>query len=332
MLLVNETPFSAAILTTVLDADRMMASIIARITYVFPEPTPLESSRDVSTRGDLTLSPVQPWPVSLSAWDSPQGSMEEDSPFMRGGVDLFLFGMARAARRVPVAQMEVALRVGDFERRAFVVGERIWIREGRRLVPSSAVPFVELPLTLAYAFGGVDSWDGLELPWPENPTGLGFFVEEAHAEGRALPRIEEPDQPMTSWDQRPTPCGVGFCPKGSTARLRNGTVISDSYEIEGIRPQMFNSAYPRMIAGSVQPGDRVRVEGMLHDATVELTLPAPPFTVRLAFGSTVAKRVPSIDQIGIEVDERRVFVTYRFPFRYTVRAREFRQATMVVEA
>jgi hypothetical protein len=323
VIFINDTPFSAELLSTVIDETRMMASVVARVTYALPEMQP---------SGVAAVPPIaseQPWPVSRAPWDSPQGRMEQDQPFMKEGVDLFLFGQARAPNGVPVSQMAVRFDVGTFTRQANVIGERAWIRDGRNFVPTRPIPFLEMPLTLRHAFGGKSVWDGLEVPYPENPEGLGFCIEEAQVEGKQLPNLEEPSSPMNAWNDRPKICGFGFCPMANADRFRNGTVLNDAYEIVEFRPQIFNAAYPPMIAPDARPGDVVRIEGVVHTGSLQFALPAPPFGIRLEFGSKVFERVPSVDQVGVEVDARRAFITYRFPFRYTVRPRELRQASLV---
>jgi hypothetical protein len=328
MQLVNETALSAELLSTVIDAERMTASLVARLTYAI----------GASPREPLWLAEEQPWKVSPTPWDSPQGKMEQDVPFMKGGVDLFVFGAARAPQGTPVSQMDVTVEVlppeGDarkpFLRRAVVSGKRVWIRrDGVHLVPSAAAAFVEMPLTVANAFGGRSEWDGLDVPWMENPEGTGFVMFEREAEGAPLPHLEEPDAPMKAWEDRPPVCGFGFCPMTSPARFRNGYVISEDFEITDWRPAIFNTAYPPMIAPEARPGDVLRVTGVLHDGPLELLVPPAPATLRLQFGDKIVERTPYVDQIGVEVDARRVFVTYRFPFRYTVRPRELRRATLV---
>jgi hypothetical protein len=326
--LTNETPYSAILLATVIDAERMAASIVLRVTYTFDEGPLL--------RGQLALAPEQVWIVSRKPWESPQGQMEQDLPFMRGGVDLFVFGAARAPRREPVQRMDVDVELlpADAERRVFrrrarVSGKRRWVRDGDKLVPSTAAPFVEIPLILQSAFGGAGQWDGLTVPWADNPAGLGFCMLAAEAEGMPLPHIEEPDGRMSAWNDRPPVCGFGFCPMASTARFMNGYVLSDEHEMMEMKPQLFNAAYPAMIAPEARAGDLLRLSGVLHDGPLELVLPAAPATVRLRFGDTVAERDPFIDQIGVEVDAQRAFITYRFPFRYTIRPRELRQAALL---
>ena len=86
MELVNSTPYPAQIFRTVIDQERIAASVFARLTF------------DIAA-GSLSLSHEQSWPVSAPPWDSPYGPMDSDEVFWKGGVDVFLFGHARSIGR-----------------------------------------------------------------------------------------------------------------------------------------------------------------------------------------------------------------------------------------
>ncbi len=315
----NDTPFPAILPTTVLDEDRMAASLVARVTYAL----------DVSRKKDRLRVAAEPvWKVSHEPLETPHGTLEPETPFLKGGVDLFVFGAARALDREPVTRMEVRVAVGDFVRRAVVTGNRTWLKSATSGVHMSApTKFVEMPLVLANAFGGKGEWDGLAIPWAENPDGKGFVVAEDRAPGKPLPNLEEPDARVTAWDDRPPICGFGFCPQTNRARFREGLVFKDR-TLTDITPRWFNTAFPPMVAPRAAPGDHVEVTGFTHDGSLGFEVPAPPFELHLRFGDKEATRTPVVDGLGIEVDEKRVFVTYRFAFRYVVRARELRQATL----
>jgi len=318
MILVNETSLPAILLSTVIDEERIAASVVVRVTYALGGST-------------LAIADEQTWPVAGAPTKTPHGTMEAETPFMKGGVDLFLFGTARAPKKVPVSEMQVTIEVGDFVRRVNVFGERIWVRrDGKRLQPSRPGVFLEMPLALTHAFGGTAEWDGLTVPCMENPAGKGLYLDEDAAVGQPLPNLQEPDSPVTEWNDSPAICGLGFCPLQSAARFRNGwSLTDDRTEIDAVRPQSLNTAYPPMIAPQVKPGDAVRVHGVLHEGPLAFTVPAPPAHVRLRFGANVVTRAPSVDQIGVLPDEGRVFVSYRFPFRYTIRPREQRSIHLI---
>ena len=322
MILVNETPFSAVLPSTVLDEERMAAALVARVTYT------LDLGKK---KARLDVAKEQIWQASHEPIETPHGLIEAELPFMKGGVDVFLFGAARTPEAAPATKMEVALEVGNFKRRALVSGNRVWLKNAAAgFRPSAAAKFVAIPLTLANAFGGRDTWDGLEVPWAENPDGTGYVIAEDQVEGRPLPNLEEPAAPIAVWSDRPPVCGFGFCSRANVARVRSGIVLEDEQRIVDITPRYFNTAYVPMVAPVANAGDRVKVTGMRHEGPLAFDVPEAPFDLHLQFGKRKVARTPVVDGIGVEVDEHRLFVSYRFAFRYVVRAHELRTARLVL--
>jgi hypothetical protein len=307
----NWTAWPAKLFRSPLEGDRFAAALVARVTFDLRPQGPVPS-------GD------QPWIVSNAPWDSEHGQVEGDEIFYRGGVDLFLFGTAKAPPR-GATEMTVELSVGRFRRSIRVIGDRAWVRRGRGLEPTAPLSFRTMPLSLANAFGGKSTWDGLEVPYPDNPAGRGYAVDEKLAEGTRLPNLEDPGQPIRKWDDRPDPVGLGFCPMTCGLRLRNGVVMSDKGEMRAIKPTLFNAAFPAMIAERVQAGDPVRIVGVTDSgAPLIFAVPDLPLTARLQFGDEVIERPLAIDQLGIEAEKQRIFVTYRYPFRYVMYRRQQR--------
>lgn len=314
MIFVNPTIYPAQLFRTVLDADRMLASVVVRVTYALAPR--------------LTVAADQLWKVSAEPWESPGGLMEDDGPFLRGGVDLFVFGRVYAPSGT--RSMRIQLKAGAFLREAVVSGRRIWIREGRGLVPSEPEPFSSLPLTMEHAFGGTSEADGLQVPFPDNALGKGFHVTAEQALGRELPNLEEPNHMMNQWNDMPPACGFGFCPRVNSGRAQNGTIRdAQQQNILDFRPQFFNQAFVPMIAPSLVPGDPIELVGFSPHGPMRFMVPPPPLGVRLSFGERVVERSLAVDQIGVEVEAARVFVTWRFPFRYVVREREERMCELV---
>lgn len=306
MELTNHTVYPAGIARMVIGQDdRIAASVLLRVTY--------------DIRGDVLVpSEEQPWVYSPVPWDSPKGSMDSDLVFYKGGVDVFLFGHATAEGGKPVSSLDVEVRVGDAFRRAVrVTGPRVWYRRVGALVPTAPRPFEAVALTLAHAFGGKDVWDGLELPWPANPEGMGFYATEENAVDRPLPYIEELDSLITRWDDKPLPAGLGPLPPGSALRAQQGLAI-DADGRPRVTPRLFNAAFAPMIAPSAKAGDSVEVRNVSQTGPLRFSLPENPFHVRLRFGDEQHELPLPIDQIGIEADEKRVFIAYRCPFRYIV--------------
>jgi hypothetical protein len=302
-----------------LEDRRFAAALVARVTFQLTGEGPVPS-------GD------QPWIVSRGPWNSPQGPADGDALFCRGGVDLFLFGTARAAGR-PVTESWVDLTVGDFARRIRVLGDRSWARRGGRLEATAPRPFTRMPLSLSHAYGGKTVWDGLEIAQPDNPAGRGYLVDAASAVRTPLPNLEDPDHPIRRWDDRPDPVGLGLCPMTSGLRLRNGLVVGEGGELRGIRPALFNAAFPGMIAERVVPGDAVRIGGVTGPAgPLSFAVPDLPLAARVRFGDRVIQRPLAVDQLGIEADTQRIFVTYRYRFRYVMHPRQIRSCCLVLGA
>src|SRR5262249_55095248 len=150
-----------------------------------------------------------------------------------------------------------------------------------------------------------------------NPGGKGYYIEEANAVDKPLPNIEDPNQRIQNWNDQPEPVGVGLTPQGFGPRLQRSVRFDPKTgQMLEIKPTFFNAAFPALIAPRVAAGDRVRVMGMRADGPIEFVLPPCSLRVQLRFGDQWIEREPAIDQVGIEADSQRVFLSYRYPFRY----------------
>ena len=313
----NQTRFPATLLTTVIDDDRMSASVIVRVTY------------DLHGR-EVRWSDRQPWIVSPVPWESPLGPFEADQPYRKGGVDLFVVGEARTPTARPQAELEVSVSVGSFSFAAVVFGPRVWRRDGTggAVTPSPPEPFVSLPLAARYAFGGQVDVDGLTSPHPDNPSGMGLYVDEASALGQPLPRIEDPAQRIRNWSDRPDPVLFGVCPLQNGQRLRAGVEV-----VEGrpplVKSRLFNTGYPRAVAPRVQTGDRVSLSGFSHDGPVAFAIPPSRLSVHLTLGDRSVERALTIEEVGINLQAAQVFIGYRYPFRYHVVPHQRRACALV---
>jgi hypothetical protein len=315
--LLNFTPFPALLTRFGASADTMGSSLVVRVSYN------LEGGR-------LVPSEQQSWTVSPKPWECEYGPMEADEAFYKGGTDVFVFGHARSPGRRPVTQLAVTVEIGHFRHEVAVIGERAWLPRTKSVVMSAPKPFVEMPLIMANAYGGTAEWDGLKVPFADNPAGKGFILDEEGAPGQRLPNIENPRALITRWDDRPTPVGVGVCPPAFSGRLRAGITFSPRGIMKEIHARLFNAAFPEMVAPDVRPGLPVRVMGVSHDGPVAFALPETPVVFRLSFDQTQLVRKPAIDQVGIEVDKQRVFITYRYPFRYVMYPGQRRQAELLL--
>jgi hypothetical protein len=250
--------------------------------------------------------------------------MDGDEIFYKGGADIFLFGHARAPAGREATRVDVGVTIGGFRRSIAVFGDRVWEGEAKGLRIGAPAPFREIPLAPSRAYGGKDLWDGLEVPFPDNPEGRGFYLEAERAVGRPLPNVERPDRLIREWSDRPDPVGTVPCPLHNGLRVRAGLAMDRDGVPGGLRPTLFNNAYPDMIADRIEPGMRVTVTGMTEDRALEFEVPRLSLVATLRFGDATDRQSLHIDQLGIEVDRNRLFLAYRYPFRYRFRPMEIR--------
>ena len=128
------------------------------------------------------------WPFWANRPES-QGPLEEGYPRPRAE---YLIGATAFTRPDRPRACRVRAQVGSLIKELVVWGPRFW--DGER--PSAPLPFERLPLDWTQTYGGED--------FPANPIGMGRRDSEIDGmRMRLLPRVENPDQPLSG------PTGVG---------------------------------------------------------------------------------------------------------------------------
>ena len=173
------------------------------------------------------------------------------------------------------AQPVCAVRVciGPIDKRLFVVGDRFW--SGSKA--SEPIPFREMPVTWAQAFGG----PGYKL----NPLGKGYGQSRLD-DGttiQLLPNIEDPKQAVAAPADRPKPAGFDAYDLTWPQRFKKvGTYDSRWLEKDfpGLAADIdwtfFNRApEDQWLEGNFQGDEAFRVENMHSErSTIESRLPA----------------------------------------------------------
>ena len=316
MELENQTPFPAALFRGCIDEERIAASLVVRRTFDL-------------VAGYLVRSAEEVWPVSPGPWDSPAGPMAGDDLFYRGGVDLFVFGSARSTK--PVPRVDVTVEAGkDFKYSVAVFGDRVWTKAADgSVVPGAPKPFTEMPLTMANAYGGADEWDELPVPYPANPLGKGYALDAESAHGKALPNIENPKALLKKFGDHPEPVGASAPPYPFAPRVPRTVEHYPNGIMKRLDPKFFNAAFPDMVVPKLAVGDRIKITGMA-DRPIGFEVPPADVQMRLHLGDTIHEVIPQLDQVGVEVERERVFVTYRLAFRYEVVFYKKRQCELVL--
>jgi hypothetical protein len=324
MELTNHTPYAARLFHGHTAPEEKCAWLVARATF----------RRDPET-GALTAETDDAWPVFDQPLDTAAGTFPSDNVWIREGCDLVVAGTVRLDREV--TRHAVHLRAGGFTRSLQLSGDRVWERSARGgLQPTPALPFREMELTWRRSYGGTTSYEGQAAPHALNPDGLGLYWSLEDALEKPLPNIEDPAHAITRWEERPLPAGFGpvtnaplwhatrWFMERAAQRLPEPTPDELTHAsltfFEGASP-------PSMIVPSLAPGAVVELTG-LGAAPWRFTVPTLPLRVRARVGADEIERPLHVAGVWMLADHDLVVVTARANFRYPMRPRELRGATL----
>jgi hypothetical protein len=204
-----------------------------------------------------------------------------------------------------------------------VFGDRVWDRSFAGGLRISGPEFFEsMPITYERAYGGWDRRD----PDPakhrlesRNPVGTGFALSAEHSVGMKLPNIENPEDLIASWKQRPAPAGANAIDCAwSPRRELAGTYDAKWRELrsplwaEDFKPQYHNCA-PRdqQLDGFLHGGEAVELTNLTPDRRVAFHVPKvyPFFETR--FGREKVEHRPQLCTITIEPDRSRITLAWQ---------------------
>lgn len=269
-------------------------------------------------------------PVSLEGetWgdDSAESSYryEPETALFKPGTDVVVIGHAYARAGAGLDAV-VGVEAGPLRKVARVVGARRWDRRRVGFEPTPPEPFEKVPLTWEEAYGGRaggPETDGAAIEGePRNPVGKGFVASRGDASGVPLPRLEDPDEPITRPSQRPTPVGFGFVSPHWQPRASFAGTYDERWvrERAPLLPQDFDRRFhcagaPGLVSASHLRGDEtIRLLGLSRSGALAFGLPelAPPGVTVHRRSPGPAPLAPKLDTIVIEPDEGRVQLTWR---------------------
>ena len=235
---------------------------------------------------------------------------------VKPATDFVVLGAAHAPRGVPVARMEACARIGRIEKRIAVFGKRAlrWNAEGRLRI-GIPEPFESVPLSLPYAYGGIDRRvpidreDSLVLRmllqvdhpglYPRNPFGQGYLVDPRPVEDAELemPRLEDPRDLLSAerlvvgdprlWWKQPLPWCLDFAHPATFPRC-----LFLHFDADAWHPGPEDASLPEVQRGLVPPSFRSALRAGRIDG---LSL----FAQEASHG-LVAKGLTSADRITLE--------------------------------
>jgi hypothetical protein len=195
----NRTPFAAE-RAWVRDRDGAEVWLVA-----------VKATFDIQPDGTTTVAKEQPpvlrMPVHHGEPALSSIKYEADLVLTKHTTDIIVVGHAHAPAGQAVTHLDCGFKVGPVQKLLRVYGERRWGRFGA----GEAQHFGRVPLLYERAYGGADARAGGDASQWEvrNPVGMGLYLAAEHAREQPLPQIEDPQQPITSWDDRHPPAGFG---------------------------------------------------------------------------------------------------------------------------
>jgi hypothetical protein len=243
-----------------------------------------------------------------------------DLALVKPGTDVLLVGSAWASGGRPATWLDVTLSAGPLHRVVRVFGDRVW-RAGATVTATAPEPFERMPLVWERAFGGIDQAKGELRGEPRNPVGAGYRAPDGEKplDGLALPNLEDPLDPITSWKQQPAPAAFAPLSANWQPRLSFAGTYDDSWQ-SGRAPYLpkdFDSRFFQLApAGLVAPGyfhggEIIDVTGVTPSGRLAFRLPvlAPSVEYRLDGGTKSV--AANLDTVLIEPDASRVILVWR---------------------
>jgi hypothetical protein len=311
MEIINHTPFPYLYFKASTSQDQIANAIVVKLKY------------DLSN-GQMILSKDQNSKLSNAPVQDQYGEFDSENIYRRGGVDFFVLGSAIPRSKEEQKKMIVQVYLpGKIDQSIAIFGNRKWDLSLLGLKISEPEPFVEMPISIYNAYGGVDDYDGLKFPFVNNKFGKGFIWDKKNAVGVSLPNIENPTKLIQNWNDRPLPTGLGPCPMNEE-RLMRGIRINKEQEVEDINPILFNNAFSRMIANNIIGGEQIVVKGMSKEGISKFIIPTTNLELNLYFGEKYHSRLFEIDQVTLDLNAQLCHITYRYYFSFQYRKLEKR--------
>ena len=310
----NNTSFPTLLHRAALNNDIIAMAVMCRITY------------DISEDGTATIAKEQEWKLHEEAWVHEEyGPMDTDNVYNKEGVDIMVFGSAKAPKGKTLTESEVSVSLnGKMLHRIKVFGNRVWKSFLGILSKSNPEPFTEIPLTIYNAFGGMAHWDGLEFPYSANPYGKGYYYTKDDAIGSQLPNIEHYDDLISKWNPWVDPAGVGALTILPLKAKYAIELDENNKTINKIKGVFFNTAFPDLIVDKVKIKDEIIVKGVKAEGDFKLKIPNISLNIDVSIGTKQYKNNLVIDQVGLITNHKQAFITYRDFFRYKLEPMEKR--------
>lgn len=316
MLIENNTPFECFAMPGIGPSDRPVVTVVVKGTF------------DIQQEGPAAVSAQQEPIFFADQLQDPEkgGStrFEDDIATLKPRCDVVIVGKALAPKGSGVQVLDVGFRLGKIQKIVRVFGDRHWQSGGLMgdVLASAPAPFAEMDLIYENAFGGMDLASGDFCA--ENPVGRGVISgkKKENWEDKALPNLEDPNNLIRSWKDRPRPVGLGFIGKGWTQRVRYLGTYDDKWRNDRYpeRPldfqfDFFNAApLDQQVEGYLQGDELVELFHLTPQGRSSVELPGkkPVVSASRSFEGSDFENVPmNLDTLCLMPAEERLYLVWR---------------------
>ncbi len=313
MKLDNRTAFAAGTIPLDGPEERPLLVVVVKATF------DLAAAPDVRPAAEML--PLDYADDLVETERGPLTRAEADVAPPRPCTDVLVTGRACAPRGKRVPSLDARVRVGAVDKTVRVFGERTWRGRafGGDLAPSEPVPFAEAAIDWTQAFGGAQC--------PENPLGVGFFVEKTkkkEVEDTPLPAVEDPARLIRRWTDHPQPAGFGCLGRGWPPRLaRLGTYDVRWQRERAPAPPLdfsfrsYNAAPDdQQVEGHLRGDEPVEITNLTRDGRLAFRLPGvrPAVTVMRSNSPRIIPLAMDLETVALRLDEQRLVLVWRGGF------------------
>jgi len=304
--------------TTALDkSGREHLLLVAKATYRFGEgrrvPERVEESLPIAYADTFIGEPGLSSPL-----------YEADLSMTKRRCDVLLDATAHAPGGRPVKELEVAVRVGAFEKQFLVVGDRVWQQGLLRVSASAPEPFSSMRIHYGRAFGGspkLSSKEGQDT-YLANPVGRGYCPDPRAniVDQMPLPNTEDAGQRVTSPSAQVRPLSLGpisrsWKPRSAYAGTYDARWREHVFPLlpDDFNEAFFQAALPDQQIDFIRGGEPVVLRNLVPgEPLVTFSLPKPQLMVKLLYTSyRTAELSPVVDTVFFEPDAMRFTMVYR---------------------
>lgn len=308
--LVNRTPFAAQ---RTFARDRDGAEVLVVVVKGTFDVLADETTRIADDQEEVRVSPV------FAGDPSRTGLVHEsDVAPARHATDVLVHGDAHTPRGVPAVTVEVGLRIGAWQTRLRVVGDRTWERGLARPRLSAPQPFTTMPLDWEHAYGGRDESVDPTAVFEPNPVGRGFAASARAIEGRAAPNLEDPDALIESWSDRPPPRSFAPVARHWAPRRRLAGTFDDRWERarKPLVPEDFDDAFhqaapPERQVRGLEGGEPCEATHMRPEGPLRFALPRVRPRMRSRVGKARVDHEASLHTFALTPERARLVLVWQ---------------------